>query len=68
MVLSVYVKYSNLDAIEIFKYLNRLSPPIMNEVFQVKPPAPYSYGTESISFLSPKIWSIVPQEKQIVNL
>ena len=28
-------------AIEIFKFLNGLSPQIMNEVFQVKSPAPY---------------------------
>ena len=50
----------------------------MNEVFQVKSPAPYylrnknqlysrnpktvTYGTESVSFVAPKIWSIVPQE------
>ena len=29
-------------AIEMFKFLNGLSPPIMNEVFQVMPSAPYS--------------------------
>ena len=50
----------------------------MNDVFQVKLPAPYylrdknelysrnpktvAYGTESVSFMAPKIWSIVPQE------
>ena len=65
-------------AIEIFKFLNGLSPQIMNDVFQVKSPAPYylrdknelysrnpktvAYGTESVSFMAPKIWSIVPQE------
>ena len=65
-------------AIEIFKFLNGLSPQIMNDVFQVKSPAPYylrdknelysrnpktvAYGTESISFMAPKIWSIVLQE------
>ena len=52
--------------IETFKLLNGIFPPIMNEVFQVRPSAPYSrrdknelysrnpktvtYGTESISF------------------
>ena len=51
--------------IETFKFLNGIFPPIMNEVFQVRPSAPYSrrdknelysrnpktvtYGTESIS-------------------
>ena len=65
-------------ATEIFKFLNRLSPQIMIDVFQVKSPAPYylrdkntlhsrnpktvAYGTESVSFMAPKIWSIVPQE------
>ena len=48
------------------------------EVFQVKSPAPYylryknelynrnpktvAYGTESVSHMAPKIWSIVSQE------
>ena len=65
-------------AIEMFKFLNGLSLQIMNEVFQVKSPAPYylwnkndlysrnpktvTYGTESVSFMAPKILSIVPQE------
>ena len=64
--------------IEIYKVLNGLSPQIMNEVFQVKSPVPYhlrdknelysrnpktvAYGSESVSFMAPKIWSIVPQE------
>ena len=57
-------------AIETFKFLNWLSPPIINEVSE----APnylrdknelYSrnpYRTESVSFLASKIGSIVPQE------
>ena len=65
-------------AIEIFKFLNGISPQIMNEAFQIKSSAPYylrdknelynrnpktvAYGTESVSFMTPKIWSIVPQE------
>ena len=65
-------------AIEIFKFLNGISPQIMINVFQVKSPAPYylrdknnlysrypktvTYGTESVSFMAPKIWSILPQE------
>ena len=64
--------------IGIFKVLNGLSPQIMNDVCQVKSPAPYylrdknelhsripktvAYGAESVSFMAPKIWSIVPQE------
>ena len=77
---SFSVHHRNIQtlAIRIFKFLNRVSLPIINEVFQVKPSAPYSlrdknelysrnpetvtYGTESVSFLAPKIWSTVPQE------
>ena len=60
-------------AMEIFKFLNALPPQIRNEVFQVKFPAPnylrnknelYSrnpkpvlHGTESVSFMVPKIVS-----------
>ena len=56
---------------EILYFLTGLFPSIMDEVFEVKPSAPYSlryknelfcrnpktvtYGTESISFLAPKI-------------
>ena len=52
----------------------------MNEVFQVTLSAQYSlrdknelysinpktvtYGIESISFLAPKIWSVVPRERK----
>ena len=58
-------------AIEILKFLNGLSPQLMNDVFEVKSPAPYylrdknelysrtpktvAYGTESVSFMVPKI-------------
>ena len=53
-------------------------PHKMNDVFHIQSPAPYylrdknelysrnpktvAYGTESVSFMAPKIWSIVPQE------
>ena len=57
-------------AIEIFRFLNGLSPQIMNKIFQVKSPAPYylrgknelystnpktvTYGTESILSTAPQ--------------
>ena len=75
---SIYHRNIQKLAIEIFKFLNELSPKIMNEVFQVKLPAPYylrdenelynrnpktvAYGTELVSFMAPKIWSIMPQD------
>ena len=65
-------------ATEIFRFLNGLFRRIMNEVFHVKSPIPYylrdknelysrnlkklTYGTESVSFMAPKIWPIVLQE------
>ena len=67
---SIYHRNIQSLAIEIFKCLDGLSPQIMNEVFQVKPPALYylrdknelysrnpktmMYGTESVSFMAPK--------------
>ena len=68
---SIHHKNIQTLAIEIFKFLNGLSPQIMNDVFQVKSPAAYylrdknelysrnpktvAYGTESASFMAPKI-------------
>ena len=62
-------------AIEIYKFLHGLSPSIMNQVFKLNNSHPYQlrnsnelysrnpktvrYGTETISFLAPKIWSNV---------
>ena len=64
-------------AIEIYKYLHGLSPTILSEVFKVneiipddlrmrnelyaRNPKTVRYDTETISFLSPKIWSLIPQ-------
>ena len=63
--------------IEIYKYLHGLSPATLNEVFKVNETMPYDlrmlnelyarnpkavrYGTETISFLSPKIWYLILQ-------
>ena len=75
---SIHQRNIQTLAIKTFKFLNGLSPQIMNDVFQVKLPVPHylrdknelysrnlktvTYGTESVSFMAPKIWSIVPQE------
>ena len=64
-------------AIEIYNFVNGLSSEIMNSVFHLKEYNRYSlrnvyqlysrdlrtvkYGMEIISYLAPKIWSIVPQ-------
>ena len=65
-------------AVEIYKFFHGLSPSIMSQVFKLNSPLPYHlrnsnelysrnpktvrYGTETISFLAPKIWSIVPSD------
>ena len=64
-------------AIEIYKVMQGISPPLLNEVF-VPRQSNYElhgnnflerrrvksvrYGTESISSLAPKIWEILPNE------
>ena len=64
-------------AIEIYKYFHGQSPAILSEVFKVNETIPYdlrirnklysrnpkkvTYGAETISSLSPKIWSLIPQ-------
>ena len=59
---SVTVHHSNIRklAIETFKVKNNLSPEILNDVFEIV--RTVRYGTETISFLDPKIWEIVPTE------
>ena len=64
-------------ATETYKFLQGLSPPLMNEIF-VERNNNYSlrgnnvltrqrvnsvrYGTETVSFLAPKIWDILPKD------
>ena len=63
--------------IEIYKFLHNLSPCIMNNIFKVNQTVPYDlrkrnvfqrrnpssvrYGTETISYIPPKIWTFVPE-------
>ena len=65
-------------ATEIFKVKNDLSPEIMKDVFELKEPAynlrsngnsflvgnikTTHYGLQSIRYLAPKIWNLVPDE------
>ena len=64
-------------AIEIYKFLHGLFPAIMGDIIKLNRPPAYNLrtrqelysrnpktvrcGTETISFLDPKIWGIVPQ-------
>ena len=76
---SVTIHHRNIRAlaIEIYKVMQGISPPLLNEVF-VSHQCSYErcgnnflerrrvksvrYGTESISSLAPKIWEILPNE------
>ena len=69
----------------MFRFYNGLSPPLMNNKLKLRTENPYNlrhvsefskpmvksvyHGTESISFLGPKIWDILPEKlKDIENL
>ena len=74
---SIHHKKMQKLAIEIYKVLHRFSPPILNDIF-VPVSCPYNFrqndtlqrrkvnfirhGTESVSFLGPKIWYLVPSD------
>ena len=80
---AIHQRNVQILAIEIYKYLD-LSPAILNEVFKVNKTMPFDlrirnelyarnlktvrYGTETISFLPPKIWSFIPQIKDSSSL
>ena len=64
-------------AIEIYKVMQEISPPLLNEVFvprqcnyelrgnnflERRRVKSVRYGTKSISSLAPKIWEILPNE------
>ena len=68
-------------AIETYKHIHRLSPAIMEEVFKInrilqynlrthndyssRVPKTVKYGTETISFLAPKFWALVSENKRM---
>ena len=72
---TIHNRNIQLLAIEIYKVVNGISPEIMKEIFQLKESRNYhtrfpfksynvktvSYGTETLSFLGPKIWAMVPE-------
>ena len=70
-------------AIELYKVVNGLSPEIMNQVFPLKDVLMHcsrfpfktrnvktvSYGMETLGFMGPKIWALVPGEiKKVKSL
>ena len=75
---SIHIKNVQKLTIEMFKSYKGLSPPIMDNVFKLRTENPYSlrqvskfsrpivkttyHGTESLSYLGPKIWDILPEK------
>ena len=80
---SVTIHEKNIQALvtEMFKVVKGIGPDIMNDVFQLKENSLYStrfpfkthnvhtehYGKESLSFLGPKLWSLVPEKIKMSN-
>ena len=66
-------------AIEIYKVINNISPEIMKDIFILKQNNRYNsneifvtknirtehYGKESVSYLGPKIWKIIPNDIKV---
>ena len=82
---SIHIRNIQRIAIEMFRFYNGLSPPLMNNIFKLRAENPYNlkqvsefswpmvksvyHGTESISYLGPKIWNIMPEKlKNIEDL
>ena len=83
--LSIHHRNIQALVIEMYKVTNRLSPEIMSEIFQISEKSRYNLrytsqftippihsvynGRESVSFMGPKIWKLIPPAfKQIKSL
>ena len=82
---SVSIHIRNIQRLATVKFYNGLSTPLMNSIFKLKAENSYNisqvsefsrpmvksvyHGTESISYLGPKIWDILSEKlKNIDNL
>ena len=71
----IHIRNIQSLSIELFKIVNGCSPEIMNDIFPLKDLTKYctkfpfktknvnteKYGIDTLSFLGPKIWSLIPQ-------
>jgi len=80
---SIHIRNIQILGTEMFKMSKGLSPPIMENVFTLREENHYNlrqnsqfsrpfvrsvfYGTESISYLGPKIWDMLPESYKNVN-
>ena len=81
LLLTNYYRNFQILPIELYNFFHGLSPSIMKNVFHLNTNIPYNlrsscelysrnpktvkYGTEAISYLAPKIWSLVPNAIKI---
>ena len=82
---SIHYRNIQALAIEMYKVANGMSPEIMNEIFQLREKSHYNlrytsefiippihsvyHGSESASYLEPKIWELIPPViRQIISL
>ena len=64
---TMHVRNIQLLAIEMYKVNNNLSPSFIVDIFPIKE-ASYNireWGTESLCYLGPKIWDLLPDEMKI---
>ena len=75
---SIHIRNIQRLAIEMFRFYNGLSPPLMSNMFKLKAENSYNlrqvsefsrsmvksgyHGTDSISYLGPKLWDILPEK------
>ena len=74
---TIHIRNLKFLLTEVYKFLNGLSPPIMNEVFQTndcpydlrnpripasKPKSTKKYGINTVAFKVPQIWQNIPLE------
>ena len=80
---SIHIRNMQKLAIEMFRFYNGLSPPLMSNMFKLKAENSYNlgqisefsrpmvksvyHGTESISHLGPKIWDILPENLKSID-
>ena len=80
---SIHMRNIQILATKIYKLVNNLLPPGMNRVFKLNSDSRYNlrqilqfsrcfvksvyHGTESISYLGPKIWDILPDEHETIQ-
>ena len=80
---SIHHRNTQTLAIEMYKIINGLLPEIMSEIFQIREESRYNLryksdftippihslcnGRESVSFMDPKIWKLIPSAFKQIN-